>query len=804
MPQVFKTSSTTPSSGTSRRPPSKASSPKMRLPWRAMRQGAAPHAARAAGEVPSALALATAEHLGHPELAQRIEDLAARVARNGFQVVDLKAKPPMAGDALFYRNERLKDIAPTAQPQQMTSFESQLAPSECEASTMLQAFPKSSLQTLQSRVDSETPMQCESVPEFDPPGVNHCGGNSRADCWVEDSDISWTTKPYQYYQRRKRKRQHRRDPVLSQHQGHDVPSPGTSSQLRDWDSRTSHARRNCSVEFQHLLDRLLHQHILEVSEGGSSSGGGLHTRTTRTTERSSMESIRGSHRSSLNMMDNMKTLTENVRRRKMEDRRLVHASRILAEWDHGTEANEASFTSSIVKEQKTTAKSEMTVHFEDRVAVSETIKFDLLITALVGLNVLWMAIQLQVHGFKVACDIGMYCEHKNVPMQEKPSLIPTKEDFESRMASYFLIGDAIFAFIFAADVTFRLCALRSKFWRRWINWLDLAVSITCLIEILVVIFTTTGSNLVILRILRFARLARAVRVVAMSAHLASFQLLIKCLIACKGMLLWSFILLAFVQCVAGLAPGRSVYGSVCIFGVVSSLCWDFIQDPFQSEEHRQEVFLYYGSFSRTTLTLFEILFANWAPACRVLVENVSEWFSIFFLAYRCVLGFAILNVVNAVFVQQTMKTASSDEELAFRQKERDIVSYNRKVRRLFQSIDSSGDGSITLEEFEKLVTSPKLRFWMSQLELEYHDLLSLFEFLDNGDGVITLTEFIEGAARLRGQAKALDVWRMETKVEILFEEVLFALKMNGFAMSNVDHNMSGASNNSEVRERRNP
>ena len=27
-----------------------------------------------------------------------------------------------------------------------------------------------------------------------------------------------------------------------------------------------------------------------------------------------------------------------------------------------------------------------------------------------------------------------------------------------------------------------------------------------------------------------------------------------------------------------------------------------------------------------------------------------------------------------------------------------------------------------------------LKFWMSQLELEYHDLLSLFEYLDNGDG----------------------------------------------------------------------
>lgn len=32
--------------------------------------------------------------------------------------------------------------------------------------------------------------------------------------------------------------------------------------------------------------------------------------------------------------------------------------------------------------------------------VSESLKFDLLITSLVGLNVLWMAAQLQMHGWK--------------------------------------------------------------------------------------------------------------------------------------------------------------------------------------------------------------------------------------------------------------------------------------------------------------------------------------------------------------------------------------------------------------------
>ena len=32
--------------------------------------------------------------------------------------------------------------------------------------------------------------------------------------------------------------------------------------------------------------------------------------------------------------------------------------------------------------------------------------------------------------------------------------------------------------------------------------------------------------------------------------------------------------------------------------------------------------------------MFEILFANWGPPCRVLTENFSEWFSVFFLTYR--------------------------------------------------------------------------------------------------------------------------------------------------------------------------
>lgn len=240
--------------------------------------------------------------------------------------------------------------------------------------------------------------------------------------------------------------------------------------------------------------------------------------------------------------------------------------------------------------------------------------------------------------------------------------------------------------------------------------------------------------------------------------------------------------MTFLQCVAGM--------------VISTLCRDYLLERISDAPNSQavqDVFMHYGTFSRTFLTMFEILFANWGPPARILVDNVSEWYSIFFLLYRCVLGFAVINVVNAIFVQQTLKTASSDEELSFKQKEKDIAMYANKVKKLFQTMDFSGDGAINLEEFSKLVKSPKLKFWMSQLELEYHDLLSLFEFLDNGDGEITLTEFIEGAARLRGGAKALDIWRMETKLEVLFEEVL-----NIFKVLKVNQHKGGGSRRTSV------
>ena len=81
--------------------------------------------------------------------------------------------------------------------------------------------------------------------------------------------------------------------------------------------------------------------------------------------------------------------------------------------------------------------------------------------------------------------------------------------------------------------------------------------------------------------------------------------------------------------------------------ILSTLAYDFIVDVSRDAEIREQIFRYYGTFTRASLTMFEILFGNFGPPARVLVENVTEWFAPFFLGYRCVFLYATLNVINA-------------------------------------------------------------------------------------------------------------------------------------------------------------
>ncbi|CAE8648225.1 unnamed protein product, partial [Polarella glacialis] len=397
----------------------------------------------------------------------------------------------------------------------------------------------------------------------------------------------------------------------------------------------------------------------------------------------------------------------------------------------------------IWRAQDTRADVEPLSRFKRLEVFLQSSTFDVSISILLCANLVFLAAELQYSGLIQGYRMAFYSS----PIIDE-ELWPTSGHF-------FEAGYQVFTWLFAVEVFIRICVLRCKFWHVAMNCFDfVVVAASVIAQLSEGTLPIPPAVLRLLRIVKISRAFRLSRALRSSSVLQSLQMLLNGISASVEIFVWCFAILVFIQCIAGL--------------IISSLTRDIMQDAnadILDLAIRKDIFKYYGTFSRTFLTMFEILFANWAPACRILVENVNEWFAAFFLVYRCLVGFAVVNVVSAVCVQQTMKTAALDAEHAFKQKQKDQRRYTQKVKKLFQSVDVSGDGNICFEEFSLLVASPKLKFWVAQLELEKPDLVRLFELLEDGTGEISMDHFIEGATRLKNSAKMIDIWRLETKME---------------------------------------
>ena len=109
------------------------------------------------------------------------------------------------------------------------------------------------------------------------------------------------------------------------------------------------------------------------------------------------------------------------------------------------------------------------------------------------------------------------------------------------------------------------------------------------------------------------------------------------------------------------------------------------------EGARQDIFERFGTASRTMLTMFQTIFSNWSQPCWLLVLNVSEWYGLFFILYRCVLGFSLISVVSSMFIEETHRIRARDKELSALRKHRDRHTHEEDLREIIKQLDTSGD-----------------------------------------------------------------------------------------------------------------
>merc|ERR1719326_927638 len=109
----------------------------------------------------------------------------------------------------------------------------------------------------------------------------------------------------------------------------------------------------------------------------------------------------------------------------------------------------------------------------------------------------------------------------------------------------------------------------------------------------------------------------------------------------------------------------------------------------------------WGSFLRAYVSMFEVTLANWGPPCWQLMNLVDVKWGLFFIAWRCCFGFAVIQVITSVFIQHTFKVAGRDEDIMIHEKSKAADNYLKHLHNLFRTLDETGDGNISREEFEE-------------------------------------------------------------------------------------------------------
>jgi len=361
--------------------------------------------------------------------------------------------------------------------------------------------------------------------------------------------------------------------------------------------------------------------------------------------------------------------------------------------------------------------------------------FEALFAGAICFNTLVMALQVQYDGNEMGYVIGY------------PGYDQSATDSWPGAHDAFVILEVIFGLLFTVELVLKIVALRTKFPHQAWNWLDSFIVLFWLVDK----FTIYGAgvNPMMLRLFRIARLLRVIKLLKWLHMCTPIALMCKALGSSFAVLFWAIVLLVVVQMASAMLVSQCVGGYII----------DFSNAPGD----RRDVFTYYGSFSRALVTMFEITLANWAPPCRILSNNIDEWWGVFVVFYKMTVGFAMINVITGVFLHETFKAASNDDEIMILQKKRANQMYVEKLQQLFTEVDVTGDGFLSWEEFEYMVSQDRVKTYLSALEVDVVELEVLFKMLDDGDGKMSFDEFCGGVKRVKGNAKSMDM------VKVLFD-----------------------------------
>jgi len=360
------------------------------------------------------------------------------------------------------------------------------------------------------------------------------------------------------------------------------------------------------------------------------------------------------------------------------------------------------------------------------VSVINSSAFEATFAAVIVCSAIIMGVEMQYDGLETGYQVGY-------PSYAKPAA-----ELWPWATNVFEVAEWVLGIIFTVELILKLMAQGRQFFCDFWNWIDILIVSSW--------FGSLGQgilNPLILRLFRLMRLLRLLRLLGMISAFDSLYLMVTAIKGSLVFLVWAVLVLCVAEVIFACLLQASVE--------------NFLREGNRSQKAADEVYMHFGSFARSMLTMFELTLGNWIPPTRALVEHVSEWYLLFFLMHKFVIGFSVVSVITGVFIQETFKVATTDDQIMLNTKKRAMKDHAKKMSKLFRHADRDGDGSLDRREFDKVMDDPIVRKWLSSMGLDIDDVDILFETLNGGDGRVTAPELVAGAARLKGNARSIDL-----------------------------------------------
>lgn len=367
-------------------------------------------------------------------------------------------------------------------------------------------------------------------------------------------------------------------------------------------------------------------------------------------------------------------------------------------------------------------------------------QFDIAGAIIIGFNAIVMCLELEYNGGVKARRSIQSTVDIDLPEWETAELM-------------FLILDHMFCIVFTMELVLRIMAYRARFFWVASNWMDIIIVVSAVMELYVLpALAFKFPNLIFVRLLRLFRLVKILRIVRSMVVVKPLRLLLVSISSSLATLIWSVAFLLIIQLMSAI--------------FLTQMLYTYIIDPDSDLGSRVEVYNYFGRFTYSMYTMFELTMAvnMWAKLGRMLIFDVNWMWIFFFASYGWLVIFAVIRVISAMFLKQTLAAAASDPQNAMAEKNAKRQKETEQLRFFFSLGDNNYDGFLGFSEFQQLLRKPEFEHMLSILGVDATDAEKFFHSLADhdadGEPVINETQFVDGIVSSHSGVKAIDLERL--------------------------------------------